>query len=141
MSVATMLEYALYPVIIQLTIINSVMHLGYTSSSRLFRFLLLTNLACEKGNNTVIDLYIYRLESNSDPLVSSGSQFSLLLFAEKETALADLYHHLESLNELQLRTVIINCVDFCKHQLSEDFSPLVQVLQVNNYKIAGDQIT
>lgn len=80
-------------------------------------------------------------KSNSDSLVSSGSQFSLLLFAEKETALTDLYHHLESLDQLQLRTVIINCVDFCKHQLSEDFSPLVQVLQVNNYKIAGGQIT
>ena len=64
-----------------------------------------------------------------------------MFFTEKVTALMDLYHYLESLNELQLRTVIVDCVDFCKHQLSEDFSPIVQVLQVKNYNITGDQIT
>ena len=63
-----------------------------------------------------------------------------MFFAEKVTALTDLYHHLESLNESQLRTVIVNCVDFCKHQLSEDFPPLFKILQVKNYNIAGDQV-
>lgn len=74
-------------------------------------------------------------------LVTSGLQFSLILFADKVAALADLYRHLESLNEAQLRTVMVDCVGFCKHQLSEDFSPLVKVLQVKNYKITGDQVT
>ena len=64
-----------------------------------------------------------------------------MFFVEKVTALTDLYHHLESLSDLQLRTVVVNCVDFCTHHLSEDFSPLVQVLQVKNYNIAGDQLT
>lgn len=64
-----------------------------------------------------------------------------MFFVEKETALTDLYHHLECLSDLQLRTVIVDCVDFCKHQLSEDFSPLVHVLQVKNYNIAGEQLT
>ena len=64
-----------------------------------------------------------------------------MFFAEKVRALTELYHHLESLNELQLRTVIVSCVDFCKRQLSEDFSPLAQVLQVKNYNIAGNQTT
>ena len=63
-----------------------------------------------------------------------------MFFVEKVTALTDLYHHLESLSDFQLRTVIVECVDFCKHRLSEDFSPLVQVLQVKNYNIAGDQL-
>ena len=64
-----------------------------------------------------------------------------MFFVEKVTALTDLYRHLESLSDFQLRTAIVDCVDFCKHQLSEDFSPLVQVLQVKNYHIAGDQLT
>lgn len=62
-----------------------------------------------------------------------------MLFAEKEAAMRDLYRHQELLNEVQLQTVIVDCVDFCKHQLSEDFSPLVHVLQVKNYIITGDQ--
>ena len=94
---------------------------------------------CRVGGNNFwyqsVDIII-GFKSNSHWFISF-----FMFFADKVTALTDLYRYLESLSESQLRTVIVNCVDFCKHRLSEDFSPLVQVLQVKNYNIAGDQIT
>ena len=44
------------------------------------------------------------------------------------------------MDDAQFRTVIVDCVEFCKNQLSADFSPLAQVLQVKNYKITGDYV-
>ena len=64
----------------------------------------------------------------------------LLFFVEKEAVVRELYCLLEALNEKQFRTVIVDCVEFCKDQLSTDFSPLAQVLQVKNYKITGDYV-
>ena len=54
--------------------------------------------------------------------------------------LADLYDHLQLLDEVQLSSVIVGCVEFCRQQLNGDFSPLVQVLQVKNYRITGGQV-
>lgn len=53
---------------------------------------------------------------------------------------AELNRHLELLDEEQLGTVITDCVDFCKNQLSGQFSPLIKVLQVTNYRITGEQM-
>ena len=63
----------------------------------------------------------------------------MLSFAEKRVASLELYHLLEPLHEVQFNSVLVDCVAFCKQQLSADFSPLVGVLQVKNYKIKGDQ--
>ena len=61
-------------------------------------------------------------------------------FIEKRAAATELYCRLEALNEAQFRTVIVDCVEFCKEQLGANFSPLAQVLQVKNYKITGDYV-
>ena len=53
---------------------------------------------------------------------------------------AELNRHLELLDEEQLGTVITDYVDFCKNQLSGQFSPLIKVLQVTNYRITGEQM-
>lgn len=53
-------------------------------------------------------------------------------------ASAELYHHLELLGDMQLRTVICGCVEFCKSQLSGDFSPVVDVVKVKNCKFTGN---
>jgi len=66
--------------------------------------------------------------------------FVVLSFVEKRAAARELYCLLEALNEAQFRTVIVDCVEFCKDQLSANFSPLAQVLQVKNYKITGDNV-
>ena len=66
--------------------------------------------------------------------------FVVLSFVEKRAAERELYCLLETLNEVQFRTVIVDCVEFCKDQLSANFSPLAQVLQVKNYKITGDNV-
>ncbi|KAM7446686.1 nucleolar pre-ribosomal-associated protein 1 [Porites harrisoni] len=60
---------------------------------------------------------------------------------EKRASARELYCLLEAMDDEQFRTVIVDCVEFCKHQLSADFSPLAQVLQVKNYKITGDATT
>ncbi|XP_022797243.1 uncharacterized protein LOC111335571 [Stylophora pistillata] len=60
---------------------------------------------------------------------------------EKSTVLAEMNRHLELLDGEQLGAVITDCVDFCKNQLSGQFSPLVQVLQVTNYRITGSSGT
>ena len=59
-------------------------------------------------------------------------------FVEKRASTRELYYLLEAMDDAQFRTVIVDCVEFCKQQLSADFSPLAQVLQVKNYKITGD---
>ena len=66
--------------------------------------------------------------------------FVVLPFVEKRAASRELYCLLEALNEAQFRTVIVDGVEFCKDQLSANFSPLVQVLQVKNYKVTGDNV-
>lgn len=69
--------------------------------------------------------------------------FLFLLFCfsvEKRVAARELYCLLEALNEAQFRTVIADCIEFCKDQLSANFSPLAQVLQVKNYKITGENV-
>ena len=64
--------------------------------------------------------------------------FLFCFFVEERAAARELYCLLEALNEVQFITVIVDCVEFCKDQLSANFSPLAQVLQVKNYKITGD---
>lgn len=66
--------------------------------------------------------------------------FVVLSFVEKRAAARELYCLLEALNEAQFRTVIVDCVEFCKDQLGANFSALAQVLQVKNYKITGDNV-
>ena len=66
--------------------------------------------------------------------------FVVLSFVEKGAAARELYCLLEALNEAQFRTVIVDCVEFCKDQLGANFSALAQVLQVKNYKITGDNV-
>ena len=61
-------------------------------------------------------------------------------FVEERALARELYCLLEAMDDAQFRTVIVDCVEFCKHQLSADFSPLAQVLQVKNYKITGDYV-
>ena len=63
----------------------------------------------------------------------------LFCFLANVTASAELYYLLEPLDEVQLSAAIIDCVEFCKHKLSADFLPLVEVLKVKNYKIAGER--
>ena len=63
-----------------------------------------------------------------------------LFFVEKRASARELYCLLEAMDDAQCRIVIVDCVEFCKQQLSADFSPLAQVLQVKNYKITGDYV-
>ena len=66
--------------------------------------------------------------------------FCFVFFVEKRASARELYCLLEAMDDAQFRTVIVDCAEFCKNQLSADFSPLAQVLQVKNYKITGDYV-
>lgn len=102
--------------------------------------MIIFQLQFPNGKSSEVGYRASRVEEDHVQRFKITCTFDFVSFAEKATVSAELNRHLELLDEEQLGTVITDCVDFCKNQLSGQFSPLIKVLQVTNYRITGEQM-